>query len=58
MNKTINPLPAHAERGFIVCTHYIRSMHEVVVKVVAIAVRTVMRMFRILLQRVLFSIGF
>ena len=37
---------------------YIRSMHEVVVKVVAMAVRTVMRMFRILLQRVLFSIGF
>ena len=32
------------------------SMHEVVVKVVAMAVSTVMRMLRILLQRVLFSI--
>ena len=33
-------------------------MHEVVVKVVAIAVSTVMRMFRILLQRDLFSMMF
>ena len=33
-------------------------MHEVVVKVVAIAVSTVIRMLRILLQRVLFSIIF
>ena len=34
---------------------YISSMHEVVVNVVAIAVRTVIRMFRILFQSVLFS---
>ena len=34
-------------------THYSISMHEVVVKVVAIAVSTVIRMLRILLQRVL-----
>ena len=33
---------------------YIRSMHEVVVKVVAIAVRTVIRMLSTLLQRSLF----
>ena len=36
--------------------HYMRSMHEVVVKVVAMAVSTVISMFRILFQRVLFSI--
>ena len=40
----------------LVCRHYIMSMHEVVVKVVAMAVSTVMMMFRILFQRVLFSI--
>ena len=34
------------------------SMHEVVVKVVAMAVSTVMTMFRILLQRFLFSMIF
>ena len=33
-------------------------MHDVVVKVVAIAVSTVMRIFRILLQRDLFSMMF
>ena len=38
--------------------HYMRSMHEVVVKVVAMAVSTVISMFRILFQRVLFSIVF
>ena len=45
-----------AERGFFCGTHYIMSMHEVVVKVVAMAVSTVMTMFRILLQRFLFMI--
>jgi hypothetical protein len=33
-------------------------MHEVTPKVVAMAVNTVITMLRILLQRVLFSIGF
>ena len=43
-------------REDFIFTHYSMSMHEVVVKVVAMAVSTVIRMFRILLQRVLFSI--
>ena len=54
INEIKNPLLV-AKRGFLVCSHYIRSMHEVVVNVVAIAVRTVIRMFRILFQSVLFS---
>ena len=41
-------------REDFIFTHYSMSMHEVVVKVVAMAVSTVMRMLRILLQRVLF----
>ena len=51
-----NPPPAWWLREDFFCgTHYIMSMHEVVVKVVAMAVSTVMTMFRILLQRFLFS---
>ena len=50
--------PSRVLREDFIFTHYSMSMHEVVVKVVAMAVSTVIRMLRILLQRVLFCMMF
>ena len=57
-NEKILPQPIEPKEDSALYTHYSISMHEVVVNVVAIAVSTVMRMFRILLQRVLSFIVF
>jgi hypothetical protein len=58
--NTTKPLLAMTGRGYLgrYAPRYSMSMHEVVVKVVAMAVSTVMRMLSILLQSDFCSIGF